>query len=211
MKRQIAALLYAFSAVALGATADLSKVNGSITVEQGQQAGEVSTVNGSIEIGDDAQVEDVSTVNGSVRIGQRVRAEDVGTVNGAITVGEDAVIAEDVGTVNGKLTVRRGASIAGGLETVNGELRLEGASVRGDLETVNGDILVGSGSRVEGGIVVSKPGGWNWSKAGRLPRVTIEAGAEVKGALRFEREVELQIADGAVVGPIEGVVPRRVD
>jgi hypothetical protein len=29
-------------------------------------------------------------------------------------------------------------------------------------------------------------------------------------ALRFEREVELQVAESAVVGPIEGVAPRRV-
>jgi cytoskeletal protein CcmA (bactofilin family) len=87
---------------------------------------------------------------------------------------------------------------------------VEGATVRGDVETVNGDVLVGAGSRVEGGIVVSKPGGWNWSKSGRLPRVTIESGAEVRGALRFEREVELAVAEGAVVGPVEGVTPRRV-
>jgi DUF4097 and DUF4098 domain-containing protein YvlB len=211
MKRQIAALLYAFSAVALGSTVDISKVNSSITVAPGQEAGDVSTVNGSIEVGDDARVRDVDTVNGSIRIGQRAQAQEVDTVNGGITVGEDAVIGAGVGTVNGKLELRRGASVAGRLETVNGALRLEAATVRGGLETVNGDIFVGSGSRVEGGIVVNKPSGWNWSRHEHLPRVTIEAGAEVAGALRFEREVELKVADGAMVGPIEGVTPRRVE
>lgn len=211
MNRQIAVLLYAFSAVALGSTADIDKVNSSITVAPGQDAGDVSTVNGSIEIGDDARVRDVDTVNGSILIGQRVHAQEVDTVNGGITVGEDAVIGEDVGTVNGKLAVRSGASVAGRLETVNGALRVEGATVRGGLETVNGDIFVGAGSRVEGGIVVNKPGGWNWSKHEHLPRVTIEAGAEVSGALRFEREVELKVEEGAVIGPIEGVAPRRVE
>jgi hypothetical protein len=211
MNRQIAVLLYAFSAVALGSTADLSKVNSSITVAPGQEAGDVSTVNGSIEVGDDARVRDVDTVNGSIRIGQRAHAQEVDTVNGGITVGEDAVIGADVGTVNGKLAVRRGASVAGGLETVNGALRVEGATVRGGLETVNGDIFVGAGSRVEGGIVVDKPGGWNWRKHEHVPRVTIEAGAEVKGPLRFEREVELKVEEGAVIGPIEGVAPRRVE
>jgi len=211
MNRHIAVLLYAFSAVALGSAADISKVNSSISVAPGQEAGDVSTVNGSIEIGDGASVRDVDTVNGSIQIGQRVHAQEVDTVNGGITVGEDAVIGEDVGTVNGKLTVRRGASVAGRLETVNGALRVEGATVRGGLETVNGDVFVGSGSRVEGGIVVDKPSGWSWQKHERLPRVTIEAGAEVSGSLRFEREVELKVAEGAVIGPIEGVAPRRVE
>ena len=174
MNRQIAALLYAFSAVALGSTADISKVNSSITVAPGQEAGDVSTVNGSIEIGADARVRDVDTVNGSIRIGQRARAQEVDTVNGGITVGEDAVISEDVGTVNG-------------------------------------DIFVGTGSRVEGGLLVEKPGGWNWSRHEHLPRVTIEAGAEVKGSLRFEREVELKVEQGAIIGAIEGVAPRRVE
>jgi len=211
MNRQLAVLLYAVSAVALGSTADISKVNGSISVEPGQQVGDVSTVNGSIEVGDDAQVRDVETVNGAIRLGQRVRAQEVGSVNGGITVGEGTVISDDVSAVNGKLTLRRGAIVEGGLENVNGELRLEAASVRGGLETVNGDIFVGAGSRIDGGIVVAKPGGWGWSKSERVPRVTVEAGAEVKGPLRFDREVELHVAEGAVVGPIEGVAPRRVD
>jgi len=51
MFRYIATLAFAFSAVALGASADISKVNGSIVVEAGQQAGDVSTVNGSITVG----------------------------------------------------------------------------------------------------------------------------------------------------------------
>jgi hypothetical protein len=211
MNRQLAVLLYAFSAVALGSTGDIGKVNGSIDVERGQEVGDVSTVNGSIEIGDEARVRDVDTVNGAIRLGQRVRAQAVESVNGGITVGEDAVVSDDVSTVNGKITLRRGATVEGGLENVNGELRLEAATVRGGLETVNGDVFVGSGSRIDGGILVEKPGGWSWRGSERVPRVTIEAGAEVAGSLRFEREVELKVAAGAVVGPVEGVAPRRVE
>lgn len=192
MTRYLAVLLFAFSAVALGSSGNISKVNGSITVEAGQQAG------------------DVSTVNGSIRLGQRVQARAVETVNGGITVEEDATVSDDLGTVNGKVALRRGTRVDGRLETVNGTITLESAQVRGGLETVNGDIHVGSGSQIEGGIVVSKPHGWNWPKSQRLPRVTIESGAVVEGALRFEREVELQVADGAVVGPVEGVTPRRI-
>jgi hypothetical protein len=74
---------------------------------------------------------------------------------------------------------------------------------------VNGDVRVGAGSRIDGGILVAKSGGWFSTGWGKAPRITIESGAVVNGTLRFEREVELRIADGAVVGPIEGIAPRR--
>jgi len=57
---------------------------------------------------------------------------------------------------------------------------------------------------------VEKPGGWGWKKSKPLPRVTIESGAVVNGTLRFDREVELEVASDATVGPIEGVTPKRV-
>jgi len=210
MTRYLATLLFAFSAVAIGSSGNISKVNSSITVERGQQAGDVSTVNGSITVGDDARVRDVETVNGAIRLGQRAQARGIEAVNGAITLAEDVLVSDDVSAVNGKLTLRRGARVDGRLENVNGDFVLEGATVRGGLGTVNGDVRVGAGSLIDGGILVEKPSGWSWPKSERLPRVTIEAGAVVNGTLKFEREVELQVADGAAVGPIEGVAPRRV-
>ena len=135
MTRYLATLLFGFSAMALGAAADISKVNGSIDVAAGREAGDAKTVNGSITIGSDARVRDV--------------------------------------------------------------------------ETVNGDVFVGTGSRVDGGIRVEKPGARSWRKSERLPRITIESGAEVNGTLRFEREVDLYVGAGAVIGPVEGVPPRR--
>lgn len=211
MTRYLATLLFAFSAVALGAAADISKVNSSIDVEPGREAGDVETVNGSITIGTDARVRDVETVNGSIRLEARAAARKVETVNGAITLAEDTVVSDGVATVNGKLTLQRGARVDGRLENVNGAFRLEGAAVRGGIETVNGDVHVGTGSRVDGGILVEKPGGRSWRKSERLPRITIESGAEVNGPLRFEREVELHVGAGAVIGPVEGVAPRRHD
>ena len=73
---------------------------------------------------------------------------------------------------------------------------------------MNGDVLVGAGSRVENGIHVEKNRGWSWNKSDR-PRVTIESGAVVNGTLEFEREVDLYVGAGAVIGPIEGVAPQR--
>jgi DUF4097 and DUF4098 domain-containing protein YvlB len=83
MFRYVATLLYAYSAVALGASLDLSKVNGSIDVAQGQRAGDVSTVNGSITVGTAAEVAAVETVNGSVRFDASAK---VGPVEGVAPV-----------------------------------------------------------------------------------------------------------------------------
>lgn len=211
MTRYLATLLFAFSAVALGSAANISKVNGSIDVGAGREAGDVETVNGSITIGGGARVRDVETVNGAIRLEPRASARSVETVNGAVTLGEDVVVSDGVSAVNGKMKLMRGARVDGGLENVNGELRLEAATVRGGIETVNGDVFVGSGSRVDGGIRIKRPSRGSWRKSDRLPRITVESGAEVNGTLRFEREVELHVGAGAVIGPLEGVAPRRHD
>jgi cytoskeletal protein CcmA (bactofilin family) len=116
----------------------------------------------------------------------------------------------NVEAVNGDITLRRGSRVDGGLANVNGDLQLDAASVRGGIETTNGDVRIGTGSRVDGGILVEKPGGWGWNKSKSLPRVTVESGAVVNGTLRFEREVELQVAGDATIGPLEGVAPKRV-
>jgi len=208
MIRYAAVLLYAFSAVALGASGNLSRVNGSIEVDPGQQAGDVETVNGSITIGVGARVRDVETVNGSIRLEAQAEAQSVETVNGGVAIGEGAVVTGEASSVNGKMTLLKGARVDGRVENVNGAFRLEGAAVRGGLGTVNGDVFVGAGSVVDGGIEIEKPSGWSWNKSDR-PRVTIESGATVNGTLRFEREVDLWVGDGAVVGPVEGVEPLR--
>jgi DUF4097 and DUF4098 domain-containing protein YvlB len=209
MFRYVATLLYAFCAVALGSTDDFDKVNGSIEVEAGREAGDVSTVNGSIRIGSDARVQEVETVNGAIRIEPRATARSVETVNGSVTLGDGVVVSGNVEAVNGALTLESGARVEGRVENVNGDFELRGATVRGGLGTVNGDMRIGAGSLVDGGILVEKPGGWSWGGKSNRPTVTIESGATVNGTLSFEREVDLHVGSGAVVGPIEGVQPRR--
>jgi DUF4097 and DUF4098 domain-containing protein YvlB len=209
MIRYVATLLYAYSAVALGAAvADVSKLNGSIHVAEGQQAGDVSTINGSITIGRSAEVQEVETVNGSVHFEEDASAKSAETVNGAVELGPRVQIRDSVSAVNGAVTLGAGARIGGALENVNGRLDVEGAQVGGGIETVNGDIRVSTGSRVEGGIHVEKNHGWSLGKR-HNPSVTIESGAVVNGTLKFEREVELYVGAGATIGPIEGVAPSR--
>jgi DUF4097 and DUF4098 domain-containing protein YvlB len=211
MIRYAATLLFAYSAVVLGSSEEMHRVNGSVSVDPGQQVGDVSTVNGSINVGGRARVDGAETVNGSIRLDAGAAARAVETVNGSITIGEDATVTEGVEAVNGKVRLARGARVGGALENVNGEFRIEGAFVGGGIRTMNGDIHVGTGSRVEGGIHVEKTQGRNWPWQGREdpPRITIESGAVVTGPLRFEREVDLHVGEGVTLGPVSGIEPRR--
>ena len=68
MIRYAATLMFAVSAVALGASENMSRINGSLRVEAGRQAGDVSTVNGSITLETGTSAREVETVNGSVRL-----------------------------------------------------------------------------------------------------------------------------------------------
>ena len=127
MTRYLATLLFAFSAVALGSSGNIRRVNGSITVDSGQLAGDVATVNGSIAIGEDARVRDVETVNGSITLtlpagaGATVSAE---TVNGGFS--SDFPLTVDAGRWGPKRVT--GTIGAGGgrlvLETVNGGISI---------------------------------------------------------------------------------------
>jgi len=209
-------ILYAYSAVALGAASasigDVSRVNGSVTIEQGQQAGDVSTVNGSVSVGADARVSGVETVNGSVRIAERAVVETAGTVNGGIVVGTGAAVLGEVEAVNGSMTLRPGARVGGGLHNVNGDILVDSAAVSGGVSTTNGDIRLTAGANVSGGIHVEQ-NRRRWfsfgSESRHNPRVTIEQGAVLQGPLRFEREVDLYVAPGVVLPELQGVAPRR--
>src|SRR5690606_21625966 len=112
-------------------------------------------------------------------------ATSLETVNGSLTLGAGARVSDDVTAVNGSINLDQGADVAGRASNVNGGIHLEAAHVGGGLKTVDGDIDVGADSRVEGGILVDKPGGWfNIGMARkRTPRIVIGPGAVVKGTL----------------------------
>ncbi len=207
-------VLFAFSAVVLGDAAqaadDISKVNGSVKIEPGQQVGDVSTVNGSVIIGAGARAGAVETVNGSLKIEDKAVVGSAETVNGSITVGAEAEVQKGIAAVNGSLTLRKDAKVAGGLENVNGSMLVEGARVDGGIETVNGDIRLATGSHLAGGIhVEEQKASWWKGKDSRNPRITIEQGVTVEGPLHFEREVDLYVAPGLNLPPVQGVQPQR--
>ena len=187
----------------------MDKVNGSITVEAVQPAGNASTVNGSIHVESNAKIEDASTVNGSISLGAHASAKSADTVNGSIKLDEGAQVAKGIESVNGALTLSSGADVAGRASNVNGHITIDGAHVGGGLETVAGDIDVTGNARVDGGILVHKPDSSGWFHFGieRPPVVTIGPGATVNGTLKFEREVKLYVSDKAHVGQIVGAKP----
>ncbi|MHA6205859.1 hypothetical protein ACXU4B_15645 [Dyella soli] len=200
-------LALALPLTTLAADNDIDKVNGSVHVDAGQRAGNVSTVNGAVHIGDNAVVQKASTVNGSVEMGDRAQATAVDTVNGSVTLGSSGRISGAVDTTNGAIRLARGADVAGKVGNVNGSISLDGAHVAGGIQTVSGDINVGANSRVEGGILVDKPGGWfNWSNS-HPPHVVIGPHAVVQGTLEFRREVVLQVSDTAQIGAVKGATP----
>jgi DUF4097 and DUF4098 domain-containing protein YvlB len=214
LTRCVLTLGFAMGAVLIGDAAhaadSISKVNGSIRVEPGQQAGDVSSVNGSVTIGAGATVGEVETVNGSLRIEDQATVRSAATVNGSVTVGDGARVLQGIDAVNGSMTLRRGASVQGGLENVNGAILLDGAQVDGGIETVNGDIRLASGARLTGGIHIEESKSkWNWGGDRRNPRVTVEQDAVVEGRLHFEREVDLYVAPGVSLPPVDGVAPKR--
>ena len=212
MKRAIPALAAALSlALASAAVArgiDVDKVNGSIHIENGQQAGELSTVNGSIRVDSGGSAEKVSTVNGGIELGDNVTVDAVETVNGGIELGQGARVAHTVEAVNGHIALAQGAEIAGKASNVNGRITLDSAHVGGGIETVSGDIEVGANSRVEGGILVEKPHGFSWGK-NKNPRIVIGPHAVVDGTLDFRREVDLYVSDSAKVGTITGATANK--
>ncbi|MEO7064372.1 MAG: hypothetical protein ABI082_11460 [Dokdonella sp.] len=187
---------------------DVDKVNGSIRIESGQQAGNLSTVNGSIRIADGASAAKVSTVNGGIDLGEHANVDSLDTVNGSLRLGAGAKVATTISAVNGSVTLGKGADVSGHVSNVNGRYTLDAAHIGGGIETVGGDIEIGADSRVEGGIVVNKPHGWSWNQP-RKPRIVIGPRAVVIGTLEFRRDVDLLVSDSAKVGTVVGATAQK--
>lgn len=192
--------------VEAGAEVDgASSVNGSISVGEGAIVnGSVDTVNGTIRVDENAKIDDAGTVNGSVRLASGVTAGDVSSVNGSIRVGENVIIDGEVSVVNGKISLDKGTQVAKSVSNVNGQMTIVGAQIGGNLETVSGDIMLTEGSTLVGDLIVEKPGGWNWGKKRRIPKIVIGPNSTVAGNIELEQKVELYISDSAEVGGVSG-------
>jgi len=178
------------------------KINGSVHVAAGKPAGSAETVNGSVHVDANAAVTQAATVNGAIHIGAHATASSVKTVNGAVTIDDGARVSGSIEAVNGGVTMHEGSDVAGSLKNVSGRIELTGAHVGGGIRTVSGDISVLGASKVEGGLVVQKPGAS--ITISDPPRIVIGPGASVQGELRFERDVRLFVSDKATIGAVTG-------
>lgn len=191
---------------------DISKVNGAITAEAGQEYGKLGTVNGAIRIDADARVGAASTVNGAIQVADGASAASLETVNGAVRAGERVAVGGDVETVNGAVTFGQGSRIGGSIGTVNGQITLVGTEVSGGIRTVNGGIDLGRGTRVLGDLTVEEAPrrliSWG-SRESRMPTIVIGPDSEVRGRLVFKREVNLHVHESARIGEVEGAQAER--
>ena len=193
------------ASAALAGAPDVSRVNGSISIDPHEEAGDVSTVNGSIKVGDHATVEEVSTVNGRIELGSEVRAKSLSTVNGDLSVGTHTHVSGSASTINGGLMLETAADVGGELSSVNGKIQLEAAHVGSGIKTVSGDIDIGRDSHVEGGLLVEKNRySWFSKSPSRVPVIVVGPGATVSGTLKFELPVKLYVSDRATIGSVDG-------
>jgi len=189
------------------AVVNVSRINASIKVDEGQRAGKLDTVNGAIHIGAKARVEEATTVNGSIRVGTAAQVGSLGAVNGSIQVKAQAKVEGDIVVVNGSIRLAPGVQVQGQVGNVNGSIVLDGAEVHGELRTTSGSILLKNGAVVDGGVLIKAHHSWlaAWFPIfQKKPRVVIGPGSTVRGTLRFERPVALYISKQAKVGKIEG-------
>ena len=206
-------LLLAVGGAAAGATpADQSRVNGSIDIGAGQQAGNVATVNGEIRIGAKAMVGRASTVNGGITLGADARAAVLHGVNGAIRLGAGTAVSGPIATVNGGLRLQPRSTVAGSAGDVNGTIDLDAAQVRGDVQTTAGDVRLGHGAVITGGLTVKRDRGWfaTWfSMFQREPVIMVGPGCRIVGKRVLQRPVKLYVSDRAMLGPITGATAVR--
>jgi DUF4097 and DUF4098 domain-containing protein YvlB len=201
----VLAVLLALSACGESTNGDEStKVNGSIEVPAGRQAGAVATVNGSIQIDDNATITSATTVSGSVHLGNHATATSLKSVNGSITLGAGAHLSGSASSVNGELNLKDGAEILGSLSNVNGKITVSDSHVAGGIKTINGSMNIAGASHVENGILVEKPTSELLQTEREVPRIVIGPGATVQGDLRFERTVQLFVSDKATIGTVTG-------
>lgn len=182
---------------------DISRVNESVHIDDGQHTGDVSSVNGSIHIGTGAVVKHVNTVNGSVNLDSRVSADKVNTVNGSIHLGDGVLVHGPVHSTNGAVHVGDNADITGDVTNMNGGIHIRGAHIGGSIDTRNGSIDLGPNAHIDGNIKVDEDDSWHFGFY-KPPEIIIRPGTVVKGTLHFEREVRLYVSDHATIGAVTG-------
>jgi DUF4097 and DUF4098 domain-containing protein YvlB len=184
---------------------NISSVNGNVKADAGQTYGNLSTVNGNVRVGRGAIADEAKTVNGEIVVEDEAKVGELETVNGSVEIHDGATVARTASTVNGSVEISNRAHVGGSVSTVSGEIELKGAEVGGKLTTHNGNIELTDGARVRGGIHIKKKNDNSWSFGRDEPlQVSICGTCVVDGELRFDRPVELRVAQGGKIGQVIG-------
>ncbi|MDD4863982.1 MAG: hypothetical protein PHE38_08220 [Alishewanella agri] len=175
------------------------KTNGSY---QGTaQQGDVSRVNGSISLNEQSRAGKVSTVNGSIRLAEQVQIDSAETVNGSIKAAQNLTVQRGLSTVNGSIETAAGSTIKADISTVNGSIRLSGSEVGGKLQTVNGNISLLAGTVVKGDLIYAerkRQSGWFGKDDSNQPTLTISADSRVEGKIILRQPVQLKLENASL-------------
>lgn len=151
----------------------------------------------------------------SLSPGDEVRS--VESISGGIILQQGSRVIGNVETERGDVLLEPGVEVGGRLQNDAGTIAIDAARVLRGIATTDGDICIGPASLVKGGILVRKRNRVGLAlgplqlgvPVGRStpPVVVIASGATVEGKLRFKREVQLFVSEGATIGPVEGAEP----
>ena len=102
----------------------------------------------------------------------------------------------------GSLTRKGGSKIGGSVTTVNGDIDMSQTEISYHLRTTNGDMHISDNSVIEGDIVYETVSKNQWKRS-QHPKLRIEKGSTVKGAIILKRPVKLHIDDPALLAKVQ--------
>lgn len=159
----------------------------------------------------------VETFTRDISLSPGDRARSIESISGGIVLQQGSRVAGNVQTEYGDVLLERGAEVGGRVQNEGGTITVDAARVLRGIATTDGDIYIGADSVVKGGVLVRKRNVAGLAlgplqigvPVGRStpPVVVIAPGATVEGKLRFKREVQLFVGEGATIGPVEGAEP----
>lgn len=164
-----------------------------------------------------AHDESVETFTRDISLSPGDKVRSVESISGGIILQQGSRVIGNVETERGDVLLEPGVEVGGRLQNDAGTIAIDAARVMRGIATTDGDICIGPNSLVKGGILVRKR-----ARAGLAlgpitlgvpigrstpPVIVIASGATVEGRLRFKREVELYVGEGATIGTIEGATP----
>ena len=162
---------------------------------------DVELIAGTLKIGDGAHIKGkVEMTAGDLRIGEEVIIDDgLFVTAGKVKIGTGCDIYR-IEMIAGLLETDKGTRIEKELEFVAGKIVLNGTEVGGGITINAGHLILGIGTVIENGIFFENSEVRNEDEDGNEDsQITVKKGAEVKGFIRVEREVDIVVEEGGII------------